>query len=132
VTAPGTREAGGRARHVLVVEDNVDVGDAFRVLFESTGRRVSVVHTVADAVAAARAEPVDLMLLDLTLPDGSGFDILEQLSAEDARPRISVALTGRDEPDVITRCYALGCEAVLVKPVPARELLRRADGWLAQ
>ena len=121
-----------RARHVLVVEDNVDVGDAFRVLFESTGRRVSVVRTVGDAVATARAEPVDLMLLDLTLPDGSGFDILEQLSAENARPRISVALTGRDEPDVIRRCYALGCEAVLVKPVPARELLRRADGWLAQ
>ena len=116
---------------MLVVEDNVDVGDAFKVLFESTGRRVSVVRTVADALAAARAEPVDLMLLDLTLPDGSGFDILEQLQAE-ARPRVSVALTGRDEPAVIRRCYDLGCAAVLVKPVPARELLRRADGWLAQ
>jgi len=132
VTAPGTGEAGGRTRHVLVVEDNVDVGEAFRVLFESTGRRVSVVHTVADALATARAESVDLMLLDLTLPDGTGFDILEQLRVEGMRPRVSVALTGRDEPDVVRRCYALGCEAVLVKPVPARELLRRADGWLAQ
>ena len=131
MTGPGAREAGGRTRHVLVVEDNVDVGEAFRVLFESTGRRVSVVRTVADAVATARAEPVDLMLLDLTLPDGTGFDILEQLRAEDVRPRVTVALTGRDEPDVVSRCYALGCEAELVKPVPARELLRRADGGLA-
>jgi CheY-like chemotaxis protein len=115
----------------LVVEDNVDVGDAFRVLFESTGRRVSVVRTVADALAVARAGPVDLMLLDLTLPDGSGLEILEELQDPSSRPRVSVALTGRDEPDVIRRCYEAGCVAVLVKPVPARELLRRAEGWLA-
>jgi CheY-like chemotaxis protein len=120
-----------QGRHVLVVEDNVDVGDAFRVLFESTGRRVSVVQTVADALRAARSSRVDLMLLDLTLPDGSGLDVLETLKAETARPRVSVALTGRDEPDVARRCYELGCVAVLVKPVPARELLRRADAWLA-
>jgi DNA-binding response OmpR family regulator len=125
VTAPS------RARHILVVEDNVDVGDAFRVLFESTGRRVSVVRTVAEALAAARADAVDLMLLDLTLPDGSGLRVLEELNAEAQRPRVSVALTGRDEPEVMRRCYDLGCAAVLVKPVPARELLRRADGWLA-
>jgi two-component system, NtrC family, response regulator AtoC len=125
VTAPS------RARHVLVVEDNVDVGDAFRVLLESTGRRVSVVRTVADAVAAALAEPVDLMLLDLTLPDGSGLEILDALGDGAARPRVTVALTGRDEPDVMRRCHALGCAAVLVKPVPARELLRRVDGWLS-
>jgi len=119
-----------RGRHVLVVEDNVDVGDAFRVLFEATGRRVSVVQTVAGALAAARAAPVDLMLLDLTLPDGSGLEVLERLKAEAARPKVSVALTGRDEPDVARRCYELGCVAVLVKPVPARELLRQVDAWL--
>jgi CheY-like chemotaxis protein len=126
VTAPS------EAQHVLVVEDNVDVGDAFRVLFESTGRRVSVVGTVADALATARAERVDLMLLDLTLPDGSGFDILANLNDTEARPRVTVALTGRDEPAVIRRCYSLGCAAVLVKPVPARELLRKAQEWLAE
>jgi CheY-like chemotaxis protein len=120
-----------RPRHILVVEDNVDVGDAFRVLFESTGRRVSVVRTVAEALAAARAGPVDLMLLDLTLPDGSGLEILEELDESPSRPRVSVALTGRDEPGVARRCEELGCAAVLVKPVPARELLRRADEWLS-
>ena len=120
-----------RTRHVLVVEDNADVGDAFRVLFESTGRRVSVVRTVAEAINTARSDTVDLMLLDLTLPDGSGLDVLEQLGAQAKRPRVSVALTGRDEPEIVRRCYDLGCTAVLVKPVPARELLRRADGWLA-
>ena len=119
------------SRHVLVVEDNVDVGDAFRVLFESTGRQVSVVQTVADAIAAARAAPVDLMLLDLTLPDGSGLEVLQALAGGPSRPRVTVALTGRDEPEVVRRCYDMGCRSVLVKPVPARELLRLAAGWLS-
>jgi DNA-binding response OmpR family regulator len=100
------------------------------VLFESTGRRVSVARTVADAVVTARTDPVDLMLLDLTLPDGSGLEILEQLGEGVERPRVTVALTGRDEPAIVKRCHDLGCAAVLVKPVPARELLRRAEGWL--
>ena len=120
-----------RLQHVLVVEDNRDVGDAFRVLFESTGRRVSVAQTVADALSTARADPVDLMLLDLTLPDGNGLEILEQLRDTVDRPRVTVALTGRDEPHIAQRCYDLGCAAVLLKPVPARELLRRAGDWLA-
>jgi DNA-binding response OmpR family regulator len=123
--------ASPRARHVLVVEDNVDVGHAFRVLFESSGHRVSVVRTVADALAAARAGSVDLMLLDLMLPDGSGLEILEELGDDAARPRVTVALTGRDDPDVVRECYSLGCAAVLVKPVPARELLSRANRWLS-
>lgn len=120
-----------KARHVLVVEDNVDVGEAFRVLFESTGRRVSVARTVADALVTARADPVDLMLLDLTLPDGSGLEILEQLGPGGERPGVTVALTGRDEPNIVKRCYDLGCADVLVKPVPARELLRRVESWLS-
>jgi DNA-binding response OmpR family regulator len=113
-----------------VVEDNADIGNAFRVLFESTGRRVSVVRTIAEALAVARAEAVDLMLLDLTLPDGSGLEILQELEGA-SRPRVTVVLTGRDEPAVFRRCYDLGCAAVLVKPVPARELLRRAEAWLS-
>lgn len=118
------------AAHVLIVEDNDLVSNALRVLFESTGRRVSIAATVADALAAARAAP-DLMLLDLTLPDGDGFAVLERLGGNGDRPRIVVAITGHDEPAVSERCRALGCADVLLKPVPARELLRLADAWLS-
>jgi CheY-like chemotaxis protein len=47
-------------------------------------------------------------------------------------PRIAVALTGRDEPEVIERCIAAGCRATLLKPVPARELVARAREWLGK
>ena len=94
--------------HVLVAEDNTLVADAMRLLFEETGHRVTTAGTIADVVRVATEHPVDLLLLDLGLADGDGLDVLDQLRAREAMPRVSVALTGRDEPDVIARCRAAG------------------------
>lgn len=116
--------------HVLVAEDNDLVSGAMRVLFEETGHRVSTAPSIAATVAVATADPVDLLLLDLGLADGDGLEVLSRLRAVGAMPRVSVALTGRDEPDVVARCRAAGCTEVLLKPVPARELLRLVKGWL--
>ena len=100
-----------------------------RLLFEESGYRVTVCPTVAATVATAAADPVDVLLLDLGLADGDGLTALEQLRALGALPRVSVALTGRDEADVAARCRAVGCSAVLVKPVPTRELLAKVAAW---
>lgn len=115
---------------MLIVEDNDLVSGAMRVLFEQTGRRVSVAATVAGAIAIASTDRPDLMLVDLTLPDGSGLTILEELRRLDRAPRVTVALTGHDEPSIVERCNALGCAEVLLKPVATRELLKRVDEWL--
>jgi CheY-like chemotaxis protein len=115
---------------VLVAEDNSLVAGAMRVLFEETGHRVTTTSSVTATVDAALRDPVDLLLLDLGLSDGDGLDALAELSRRAAMPRVAVALTGHDEPDVIERCLAAGCRATLLKPVPARELLARAKGWL--
>ena len=117
--------------HVLVAEDNALVAGAMRVLFEETGHRVTTAGTIADTVAVAAAEPIDLLLLDLGLPDGDGLTVLSELATRDALPRVSVALTGRDEPEVIARCRSAGCADVLLKPVPIGELLRKSREWLA-
>jgi two-component system KDP operon response regulator KdpE len=116
--------------HVLVAEDNTLVADAMRLLFEETGHRVTTAGTITDVVRAASDDPVDLLLLDLGLADGDGLEVLDQLRAREAMPRVSVALTGRDEPDVIARCREAGCREVLLKPVPVGELLRRSRAWL--
>ena len=138
--APLEQEAGSSSRsptrkdervaHVLIVEDNDLVSSALRVLFEQTGRRVSIAATVADAISVASADRPDLMLIDLTLPDGNGLNILEQLRRENRPPRVAVALTGHDDPAIVERCAQLGCAEVMLKPVPTRELLRRAEQWL--
>ena len=116
--------------HVLVAEDNTLVADAMRLLFEETGHRVTTAGTIVDVVQAAASDPVDLLLLDVGLADGDGLEALDQLRARAALPRVSVALTGRDEPEVIERCRAAGCREVLLKPVPVGELLRKSRAWL--
>ena len=116
--------------HVLVAEDNALVADAMRLLFEETGHRVTTTGSIADTVAAAADDQVDLLLLDLGLSDGDGLAVLSELANRDALPRVTVALTGRDEEEVSSRCFAAGCRAVMLKPVPVGELLRRSKEWL--
>jgi CheY-like chemotaxis protein len=101
-----------------------------RVLFEETGHRVSVAAHVAEIVDIAMSDPVDLLLLDLGLADGDGFEVLTNLRETGTRPRFIVALTGRDEPAIAARCQEAGCVATLVKPVPSRDLLRMTREWL--
>src|SRR5687768_18265000 len=90
--------------HVLIVEDNDLVTGALRILFEETGRRVTVAHSVAEAIAAGEGDPPDLLLLDLSLPDGDGLEVIAQLTRSGVTPKATVALTGRDDPESLQRC----------------------------
>lgn len=118
--------------HVLVAEDNELVCEAMRVLFGETGHRVSTAGHVAEILDIMESDPVDLLLLDLGLADGDGFDVLAQMRERGVTARITVALTGREEPEIVVRCKEEGCAAVLLKPVPARDLLRQAREWLRE
>jgi DNA-binding response OmpR family regulator len=117
--------------HVLVAEDNELVCEAMQVLFGETGHRVSVAGHVAEIVDIAESDPVDLLLLDLGLADGDGFEVLASMRERSVTPRVIVALTGRDDPDIVVRLQQEGCAAVLVKPLPARELVRVAAELLS-
>jgi two-component system KDP operon response regulator KdpE len=117
--------------HILIVDDSAAVTGALRVLFEETGSDVSVAATARDAIAVAASRPVDVMLLDLTLPDGDGLGVLTTLRERALEPRVTAALTGRAEPEIAARCKAAGCRDVLVKPVPIAELLKRVREWTA-
>lgn len=116
--------------HVLVVEDDANAADALRILFEETGHRVTLAPTVRRAVEAATADRPDLVMLDLSLPDGDGLEALDRLKAAGTPLGTVVALTGHDDPAVRQDCRTRGCVEVLTKPVSIREILRRVPGWL--
>ena len=102
-----------------------------RIIFEAAGYRVSEAGTLADAGRAAGAAMPDAILLDLTLPDGDGLDLIAGLRPRTQDRPVIIALTGRDEPEVTRRCRASGCHEVLLKPVPPRELVRSVGALLA-
>ena len=103
-----------------------------RILLGDAGHTVTEAGSIAAAVNAVELamRTPDVALLDLTLPDGDGLRILDRLRALGKMPRVTVAVTGRDDPAVRMRCLSAGCADVLLKPVPARDLRRLVAEWM--
>ena len=120
------------APRVLLVEDSALVVDALSVLLDVAGYAVVAAGSVAAAVDAVRGGGVDALLLDLTLPDGDGLEVLARLAADGVHPPPTLALTGHDDAATAARCHDAGCAAVLTKPVPSAALLRALEAALTR
>lgn len=119
-----------RAR-ILLVDDSALVVGALQLLLEESGFAVTTAATVREAIDAAERDAPDVMLLDLTLRNESGLDVLDALTAAHRAPRVTVALTGHDEPAVREQCLQAGCRDVLIKPIRAADLPRQIATWLS-
>lgn len=120
-----------RTGTILVVEDN----EENRRLLVRVLRAQS--HTVIEAASAQQAfqqlnnHDVELILLDLILPDMNGFDILQQLKSDAGLRSISVIMvSGQHEHDEAIRCIQAGAEDYLFKPVNQVLLSARIDASL--
>ena len=119
-----------RAR-ILIVEDSQLVTGAFSILLTEAGYDVALAASVGEAVERGTSDTVDLMLLDLSLPDGNGLDVLAALRKKGRLPRATLAMTGHNDSQTWRSCIAAGCSDVLLKPVPIRDLLRQIESLLA-
>jgi two-component system, chemotaxis family, response regulator Rcp1 len=121
--------------NLLLVEDNPgDVGlvrEAVREFVQQGTLQFSVVHTGSDAFAFLRrhapyqyAVSPDLVLLDLNLPGISGYEVLAELKHDPQLHFVPVVVftTTSGEPE-INRCYELGANAYLVKPIDLAQFL---------
>ena len=119
---------------LLLVEDDLPLAEALTALLTKAGYRVDVVHDGAGAEAVARAEPFDLVILDLNLPRMDGLSVLRALRARD-NPAAVMILTARGSAEDRVRGLDLGADDYMVKPFDIREfearirsLLRRQAG----
>jgi DNA-binding response OmpR family regulator len=112
----------GRAR-LLVIEDDPRLQELLRQELSAAGHDVLVAGTGADGLITALDEPVDLVLLDLNLPDVDGIEVAERLRADHDVPILM--LTAR--ADVTSRVDGLyaGAADYVTKPFELRELLAR-------
>lgn len=110
------------ATRLLIVEDSELTAGALRLLFEQLGHEVNVARDVRTAILSVLDVKPDLMLLDLTLPDGDGLDVLSMLQDQNQMPGRTIAVTGHDDPELRARCILAGCSEVLLKPVPIAQL----------
>jgi two-component system OmpR family response regulator len=115
---------------ILVVDDEPRIVDVVRAYLEREGHVVQVAHDGDAALAAARATPPDLIVLDVMLPGRTGFDVLRALRAESDPGPAVILLTARD--DVIDRVAGLelGADDYVTKPFEPRELVARVGAVL--
>ena len=116
---------------ILVVDDEPDIVALVAFHLAKTGYRVATASSGTEAIALARRERPSLVVLDLMLPDLSGFDVLERLRADDTTRGVAVLmLTARGgEPDRI-RGLSLGADDYLTKPFSPQELVLRVAAIL--
>lgn len=100
---------------VFVVEDHYDTLKSLRFYLEQSGHSVQSARTKAEAVAALSAASYDLLLSDIALSDGTGWDLLSELGH--TRPRYAVAMSGFGTAADAQRSKAAGFRHHLIKPI---------------
>ncbi|MEO6526390.1 MAG: sigma-54 dependent transcriptional regulator [Gemmatimonadaceae bacterium] len=104
---------------ILIVDDEPDLTSAFGRYFERTGHDVIRAATGEEAVALVQAEHPALMLLDLKLPDITGFEVLER--TREQRP-VVIMVTGHGDVALAVQAMQAGAEGFLTKPVELAHL----------
>jgi CheY-like chemotaxis protein len=120
----GQAGAGGEnpALRLLVVEDHGDLCAALELLLPVLGCRPRIARDMAAAIHAASEESFDVLLSDIALPDGSGWDLLRRLEEAGHRPRYAIAMSCHGQREDLDRSEAAGFAAHLVKPFPPQDL----------
>jgi len=114
-------EPNGKGGRVLVVDDEAGVREALEAVMTAAGHRVVTVGDGASALRSLEEQVVDVVILDLGLPDVDGLELLNDITALDDAPNV-VVLTGRDDIATIVEAMRRGAENFLVKPVDSETL----------
>ncbi len=101
---------------ILLVDDEPAIRSGLRALLEMGGFVVSEAQDVRTGIAKSESERPDLIVLDLRLPDGSGFDVLESIRKKSPRERLAVLIfTGYGDFDTSLESVRRGADGFLRK-----------------
>lgn len=115
--------------HILIIEDNPTLAQGLQNNLEVEGHSVRVAHDGASGLQAAREATPQLVILDLMLPDQSGFRVLRELREAGLTSPVLI-LTARGAEEDKVRGLRLGADDYVTKPFGLLELLARVDALL--
>jgi two-component system, chemotaxis family, CheB/CheR fusion protein len=109
------------APRIIIVEDHADTAEGLRRFLTHIGYKVYIAPDVASARALAKAVEFDVLLSDIRLPDGTGWDLMRELKQD--RPELrAVAISAYNSADEIARSKRVGFLDHVAKPLVAEEL----------
>ena len=110
---------------ILFVEDNESIAEGLAYAFKMNNYHLDYKTTMKDAIEYLNNNTPELIILDVSLPDGNGFNLYEDNIKKSQIPVIF--LTARDDEDDIIKGLNLGAEDYMTKPFFTRELLARVN-----
>lgn len=113
---------------ILLVEDNEAIIMGLEYLLSQEGYQVETAKCVVEADRLLAKEDYSLVLLDIALPDGDGFDLCRRIKRESRIPVIF--LTAKEEETDVVKGLDLGADDYVIKPFRNRELVSRIRGVL--
>ena len=110
---------------ILLVEDNEILAKG--LIYSLEQKKYQVIHTlnVENTLKILKTEKIDIAILDVSLPDGNGFDLYKNNIKE--KNISSIFLTAKDEEDNIVKGLELGAEDYITKPFSIKELMARIN-----
>lgn len=118
-------------RTILIVEDDVLLREAFKLLLEDAGYQVLEAGSAQEAITLATERLPAIVVLDLGLPDRPGLDVVRTMRRDaDLVTTPVIALTGRVGEREKRECLEAGCDRYLAKPIAPSDLLAELPALL--
>ena len=111
--------------NIMLVEDTESIIKGLTYSLEKNGYNLVVKTTISDAALYLDSNKPNLIILDITLPDGNGFDLFNDVIKNKKIP--TIFLTARDDEDDIVKGLDSGAEDYITKPFSTKELLARIN-----
>lgn len=113
---------------ILLIEDNEAIIMGLEYLLEQEGYQTETARNLKEAYDMVEREAVDLILLDISLPDGDGFDFCKDIKRRNDTPVIF--LTAREDEIDVVKGLDMGADDYIIKPFRNRELISRIKSVL--
>lgn len=114
--------------NIFVLEDDEAIGIGLRYSLENEGYSVTLARSVKEALEIIQSDTFTLYILDLTLPDGNGYDVCSKIKAQGDLPVIF--LTAYDDEVNVVMGFELGADDYIAKPFRVKELMARIKSVL--
>jgi two-component system, OmpR family, alkaline phosphatase synthesis response regulator PhoP len=119
-------------RSILIADDEPNILISLEYLMKRAGYTVSVARDGEEAIAAILRDRPALVLLDLMMPKKSGFEVCQEVRANDAvKDTLILMLTAKGRDTDVAKGLGLGADAYMTKPFSTRDLVRKVREMLA-
>ena len=115
-------------KKILLIEDNEAIVKGLKYSLEQEKFEVDVTKNVQDSKIKLSSNEYSIIILDITLPDGNGFDLCKYIKQNVETPVIF--LTAKDEEQDVVKGFDLGADDYVIKPFRTRELISRINNIL--